>query len=155
MGARSAGNKPSPDPVLVLDTDHLTELGFRSVPGHRLTQRLRHSNLPAVIPIVSLHEQMGGILSRINQIKTISIDELVMAYESLSKLTDFLAGFTRLPFDREAAALFLKLRKKGVRIGTMDLRIACIVMAHDAILLTRNTVDFEKVPGLKFENWLE
>jgi len=64
-----------------------------------------------------------------------------------------LAGFTRLPFDREAAARFLKLRKQGVRIGTMDLRIACIVMEHDALLLTRNTVDFEKVPGLKFENW--
>ncbi len=37
----------------------------------------------------------------------------------------------------------------------MDLRIACIVMAYDAVLLTRNTKDFEKVPGLKFENWLE
>jgi tRNA(fMet)-specific endonuclease VapC len=42
-----------------------------------------------------------------------------------------------------------------VRIGTMDLRIACIVMEHDALLLTRNMKDFEKVPGLKFENWLE
>jgi tRNA(fMet)-specific endonuclease VapC len=78
-----------------------------------------------------------------------------MAYESPANLTELLAGFTRLPFDREAAARFLKLRKQGVRIGTMDLRIACIVMEYDAVLLTRNTRDFEKVPGLKFENWLE
>lgn len=98
---------------------------------------------------------MAGILSRINQIKTTSLTELVRAYESLADITDFLHGFTRLPFDKEAAARFLKLRKQGVRIGTMDLRIACIVMEHDAMLLTRNTVDFEKVPGLKFENWLE
>ena len=35
----------------------------------------------------------------------------------------------------------------------MDLRIACIVKEHDAVLLTRNTKDFERVPGLKFENW--
>lgn len=98
---------------------------------------------------------MAGILSRINQIKTTSIGELVLAYESLANITDFLDGFTRLPFDREAAALFLKLRKQGVRIGTMDLRIACTVMEHDAVLLTRNTKDFEKVPGLKFENWLD
>jgi predicted nucleic acid-binding protein len=30
-----------------------------------------------------------------------------------------------------------------------------LTMEHDAVLLTRNTKDFEKVPGLKFENWLE
>ena len=141
--------------MLVLDTDHLTELGYQSLAGQRLSKRLGQSDLPAVIPIVSVHERIGGMLARINQIKAISIDELAMAYESLANLTEFLAGFTRLSFDRESAARFLKLRKQGVRIGTMDLRIACIVMEHDAVLLTRNTVDFEKVPGLKFENWME
>lgn len=141
--------------MLVLDSDHLTELGFQSTPGRRLSKRLGQSDLPAVIPIISFQEQMAGILSRINQIKNTSVAELAMAYESLANISDFLAGFTRLPFDREAAARFLKLRKQGVRIGTMDLRIACIVMEHDALLLTRNTKDFEKVPGLKFENWLE
>ena len=125
------------------------------MPGQRLSKRLGRSDLPAVIPIVSFQEQMAGILSRINQIKSASVGELVLAYESLASITDFLAGFTRLPFDKEAAARFLKLRKQGVRIGTMDLRIACIVMEHDAVLLTRNIKDFEKVPGLKFENWLE
>ena len=98
---------------------------------------------------------MAGVLSRINQIKSASVGELVLAYESLANISEFLAGFTRLPFDKEAAAHFLKFRKQGVRIGTMDLRIACIVMEHDAVLLTRNTKDFEKVPGLKYENWLE
>ena len=73
----------------------------------------------------------------------------------MASITDFLAGFTRLPFDKKAAARFLKLRKQGVRIGTMDLRIACITLEHDALLLTRNTVDFAKVPNLRFENWLD
>ena len=141
--------------MLVLDTDHVTELGFMSASGQKLEQRLQRSSDPAVIPIVSVQEQIGGMLARINQINNSSIDELVLAYESLSRFTDFLEGFTRLPFDKEAAARFMKLRKNGIRIGTMDLRIACIVMEHDAVLLTRNTKDFEKVPGLKFENWLE
>ncbi|MEO5802504.1 MAG: type II toxin-antitoxin system VapC family toxin, partial [Verrucomicrobiota bacterium] len=42
-----------------------------------------------------------------------------------------------------------------VRIGSMDLKIACIALAHDATLLTRNVNDFSQVPGLRVENWLE
>jgi hypothetical protein len=32
---------------------------------------------------------------------------------------------------------------------------AGIAITHDATLLTRNTVDFAQVPGLRFENWLD
>jgi len=35
----------------------------------------------------------------------------------------------------------------------MDLKIAAIVLARNATLLTRNLADFRKVPGLKVENW--
>jgi tRNA(fMet)-specific endonuclease VapC len=37
----------------------------------------------------------------------------------------------------------------------MDLKIAAINLVHDAILLTRNLVDFAKIPGLRVENWLD
>jgi len=37
----------------------------------------------------------------------------------------------------------------------MDLKIACLTLAHDATLLTRNTGDFGKVPGLRVANWLD
>jgi tRNA(fMet)-specific endonuclease VapC len=40
-----------------------------------------------------------------------------------------------------------------LRLGTMDLKIAAIARANDATLLTRNTTDFQKVPGLRFEDW--
>ena len=36
----------------------------------------------------------------------------------------------------------------------MDLRVASIVIANSATLLTRNTKDFAKIPGLRHENWL-
>ena len=41
------------------------------------------------------------------------------------------------------------------RIGTQDLKIAAIVLEQDALLLSRNTVDFERVPGLRVESWLD
>jgi tRNA(fMet)-specific endonuclease VapC len=35
----------------------------------------------------------------------------------------------------------------------MDLKIAAIVLAHDAILITRNSSDFRKISGLSIEDW--
>ena len=35
----------------------------------------------------------------------------------------------------------------------MDLKIAAIVLANGATLLSRNLSDFRKVPGLKVEDW--
>ena len=46
------------------------------------------------------------------------------------------------------------LKRAKIRIGTMDLKIASITLADDAMLLTRNTRDFSRVPGLRFEDWL-
>lgn len=45
------------------------------------------------------------------------------------------------------------MRAKRVRISTMDLRIASIALSHNLIVLTRNEVDFRKVPGLSIEDW--
>jgi tRNA(fMet)-specific endonuclease VapC len=79
----------------------------------------------------------------------------VFAYR---RLLHSLLGFpklTILPFDDEAANCFTALQNQRIRIGTMDLKIAAICIAHDTLLLIRNLVDFEKVRGLRVENWLE
>ncbi len=66
-----------------------------------------------------------------------------------------LAGLGLLGFDDDAAEVFESLLEMRPRIGTMDLKIAAICLAHDVLLLSRNLLDFEKVPGLKVENWLD
>jgi tRNA(fMet)-specific endonuclease VapC len=35
----------------------------------------------------------------------------------------------------------------------MDLRIASIAIANQMTVLTRNTIDFERIPNLSFEDW--
>lgn len=60
-----------------------------------------------------------------------------------------------LPWDADAAELFLNCRRQRVRIGSMELKIACIALAHAATLLTRNATDLAHVPGLRSENWLD
>jgi len=66
-----------------------------------------------------------------------------------------LASWTVLPWDAAAVKQFENLRTKKIRVGTMDLKTAAIALAHGATLLTRNRVDFEHVPNLALDNWLD
>jgi tRNA(fMet)-specific endonuclease VapC len=47
------------------------------------------------------------------------------------------------------------LEQQGQIIGPYDLLIAGIAVAHDLTIVTRNTREFERVPGLRVENWYD
>ena len=54
---------------------------------------------------------------------------------------------------RQAVGLVSHLETTGNRIGIFDELIASICLAHNAVLVTRNTKHFERIPGLRIENW--
>jgi tRNA(fMet)-specific endonuclease VapC len=58
-----------------------------------------------------------------------------------------------LPFDEAAATIFDQLRTQKLRLGTNDLAIAAITLAARGILVTRNTGNFQRIPGLVLEDW--
>jgi tRNA(fMet)-specific endonuclease VapC len=60
---------------------------------------------------------------------------------------------TCLPFDDVAAQIFDQLNTQKIRIGTNDLAIAAITLSVTGILVTRNVVDFQRVPNLVLEDW--
>jgi tRNA(fMet)-specific endonuclease VapC len=60
----------------------------------------------------------------------------------------------QLPTDQRYAEIRLALRQ-GNNIGPNDLWIAAHAVALDAVLVTNNENEFSRVPGLKFENWME
>ena len=66
----------------------------------------------------------------------------------------FFAAWQILPFDERAAEEFRRLRGERVRIGATDLKIAANTLVHAGTLVSRNLRDFDKVPGLRVENWL-
>jgi tRNA(fMet)-specific endonuclease VapC len=105
------------------------------------------------IPVVAVEETMRGWLAAIAKERLAR--RQVAAYRELSSLFEFFATFLIAPFDQAAADLFDSLQSARVRIATRDLKIAAISLASNALLLTANRLDFEKVPGLRFENWLE
>ncbi len=66
-----------------------------------------------------------------------------------------LENFTVLPFERPAAELHGRLRHELRRmpIGDRDLMIACMALAAGLRVVTANTREFERVPGLDVEDW--
>ena len=77
--------------------------------------------------------------------------------QNLAVLQSLFESFESLPFDGECARVFGKLRAElfqlGTPIGPLDLQIASIVLLHGLILLTNNTREFSRIPGLKVEDW--
>lgn len=59
------------------------------------------------------------------------------------------------PADYEYAKLRLHLERAGTPIGPNDMLIAAHALAAESILVTANTGEFSRVPGLVVENWLE
>ena len=80
------------------------------------------------------------------------------ASENLDRLETFLRFLPQLPFDASCAQHYGELKqalaRRGTPIGPMNLLIAATALTHDATLVTNNAREFDRVPGLRTENWL-
>ena len=70
----------------------------------------------------------------------------------------FMAPLEILPFDEQAVwrygDLRAQLERRGLPIGSLDTMIAAHALSLDATLVTNNTREFERVAGLRLENWV-
>lgn len=68
------------------------------------------------------------------------------------------APFEILPFAQDdadcAARIRTDLARKGLSIGPFDLLIAAQAMVRDVVLVTNNTREFSRIPGLRLADWL-
>ncbi len=137
----------------MLDTDHVSILERQSSAEFLVlcSRMAQHQTDDFGIPIITFHEQVLGCHTFISRAR--NAGDVVRGYQMLEKVIQVLGIAEILPFDSAAAVVFDDLQSQGVRIATMDLRIASIALCHGLILLTRNTRDFGRVPGLTTENW--
>ena len=101
--------------------------------------------------IITVEEQLSAWYTLLRKARR--PEQLVPIYQRMTATVRFLSLLPLLTFTTQAADLYVALRKLHPRAGRMDLRIAAIARAHDAILVTRNIADFENIEGLHVEDW--
>ena len=100
---------------------------------------------PVVIPSIVRYEARRSLLAP-------------QYVRRLTQLDHLLSGQPTLDFDQQAAdiaaSIHHQLRTTGQLIDEVDLMIAATALRHGAILVTRNTSHFQRVPNLNLLDWL-
>jgi tRNA(fMet)-specific endonuclease VapC len=123
------------------------------------------------ICIAFLHRNDSAVKELLKQIPTaeISLCSVVKAEliygarksqfveKNLETLKSFFSIFESFIFDDKAAEhyglIHATLSSAGQIIGLNDILIASIALANDLVVVTRNTKEFVRVPGLRIEKW--
>jgi tRNA(fMet)-specific endonuclease VapC len=135
--------------AFILDTDTLSlwQHGHAVIGQHIAA----HSSDELAVTIITVQEQLDGWHARLSRAK--DKKQLADLYQRLADTVKFLSQVKIYSFSEAAIDRYEDLRKQKLNIGKMDLRIAAIVLEASATLVTRNTSDFSRVPGLPLENW--
>lgn len=134
----------------MLDTD---TIGFAQQFHPNVLRRIRQlaAGDLAVTTVITFGEDLGGWLPACRRAPNGLAR--AKAYASLLRGLGFYRQMICLPFDDKAAIIFDQLRAQKIRIGTNDLTIAAITLSVKGTLVTRNAVDFQRIPNLVFEDW--
>ncbi len=98
-------------------------------------------------------------------ISSITLAELMHGVEkstkpehNLQQVEDFVSRLSVLEYGNKAAAHYGDIRavleRKGTPIGVNDLHIAGHARSEGLTLVTNNFNEFERVAGLRLENWI-
>ena len=138
--------------MIAFDTDVLSEI-FNGKVAYVVRANAIPPELQFVL-IVAAEEALRGWLDYIRKVESGKIKApLPIAYDSLADQLTKLSRLNTLRYTPLAHEHYLRQKSQKLRIGTRDLRIASIALAHDATLITRNRRDFDIVPSLKLEVW--
>ena len=123
--------------------------------------------------LIYVFKRAGNCLARLNlendgdiAISTINLFELEYGMgksDNRIKMDSYVLSLCRryavLDFDRaasmQAGVTRALMHTRGTPIGPYDIQIAGIALSKDLTIVTRNTREFERVPGLRVENWYD
>jgi tRNA(fMet)-specific endonuclease VapC len=138
--------------MIAFDTDVLTEilLGDPTFVARAVTTPPHEQ----AVPVVVIEEIMRGRSQVIRQAEAGQARvNLPRAYDLFEQTIRDIQQMTVLSYTPQADTLYHQWRHQRIRVGTHDLRIAAICVAHSATLISRNRQDYTRVPGLQVEFW--
>jgi tRNA(fMet)-specific endonuclease VapC len=134
----------------ILDTDHISLFQRGNPTVISKIQSISYQEIG--ITIVSYEEQIRGWLKIVSRSSS-DFEQLTFGYGKLNETLDFYRTKTVLDFNAAAVTQFQQLLRQKIRVGTQDLRIASIALSVGGTVVTRNQRDFQRVPGLRIEDW--
>ena len=96
------------------------------------------------ISLITYYEIAGGLLAK-NALKQLNVFEDFVFDNLVIPMTENSAKIS--------AELYSTLRQGGNIVDDIDLLIAGIAIDNDMTLVTNNESHFNRIPGLKIENW--
>ena len=129
--------------MYLLDTNTLIYYfkGMGNVSQNFLSKSPQNISVPAIV----LYELEVGIAKSDSPKKR------------MKQLHEIMSLINIIPFGEKEAKVSANIRatleKKGTPIGPYGILIAGTALAHQAILVSRNTSEFERVDKLQIENW--
>lgn len=138
-------------PLYVLDTDTTSHLQ-----RGRADVAARAAAVPpstVAVTVITVEEQLSGWYTALRS--TRDPVRLHTIYSRLAATVRFLAPYTILDYSLAAMAEYDRLLKAKLGVRKNDLRIAVIARELGATIVTANTRDFSRVPGLLIEDWTQ
>lgn len=112
---------------------------------------------PAVLEAFKAHAAEGLGISAVTAAELFFGVARTGSERNLQALRQFLAALEIAPFDDQAAEVFGSLRAwltaQGTPIGPYDTQIAAHAQSLGLTLVSNNTREYARVPGLRVENW--
>ncbi|NJC28521.1 type II toxin-antitoxin system VapC family toxin [Neolewinella antarctica] len=112
-----------------------------------------------------LHEKIGSVGVDNCYVSEITLLELTYGAHNSTRFEQRITEVSKLEelFDvlpiRPIADIYGQERKRlkndGNLIPNFDLLIGCTAKFHDMVMVTRNTKHFERIAGIKIENWID
>jgi predicted nucleic acid-binding protein len=138
--------------MILFDTDTVTHFSYGNANLRRKIEEA--GNEPLAITIITRYEILRGRAE--NLLKAANEEELRKAAQRFRQSEELLADFVVVDFDDNAIGQFGRLRKQKnlKKMGRADMLIACLALANDALLVTKNLRDYKDVAGLRRENWV-
>ena len=129
--------------MYLLDTDTII---YTLKGDPKVQEKLRlHANDPIRISIITLMELYYGAY------KSRHVEANLARIRTLEQTLDI------LPAGPENAGIFgmlkARLESEGTRLDDFDLIIASTALTHNLVLVTNNEKHFQRIDGLRLENW--